>query len=95
MHFGKRTEPATLRIGENDGNDGTDTSNELDTSSYSNGAEPEPNNYDENPFRVMARSPRTRYFIPHAFIGKRYDINWYDFLVFVEKKKQLNQTKVN
>ena len=70
MHFGKRSEPATVRLAENVGNDGSNEgSNELDTSSYSNGDQ-ESNVYDPNPFRVVSRSPRTRYFIPHAFIGQ-------------------------
>ena len=69
MHFGKkRSEPATVRLGESMGSDG-EASNELDTSSYSNG-EPDTSVYDPNPYQVVSRSPRTRYFIPHAFIGE-------------------------
>lgn len=65
MHFGKRTETATVR---NNGADSAETS-DLDKS-WSTEQQSESNLYDPNPYRVEQRSARTRYFIPHAFIGQ-------------------------
>ena len=66
MHFGKRTLPQTYLREDNTLSD--ESAPDLSDSSYSNG-EPESYSYDPNPFSVLRRSPKTRYFIPHAFIG--------------------------
>ncbi|CAG2171983.1 unnamed protein product [Oppiella nova] len=69
MHFGKRTQESIG--GEDSGLEGSDTSNDLD-SSDANSDQLDTTSYDTKPFSVGQRSVRTRYFIPHAFIASLY-----------------------